>query len=258
MNLSVKIPKKLKPLARWLDRSARQALARRRQPLDGPAAELLEQVQRYFWFHSIDLGDGVVTPGKKSLKVLRAEAEAIFGPLDLRGKSVLDIGAWNGYFSFEAKRRQAHRVLATDHHCWSPEINGRATFDLARAALKLDVESLDLDVPDLVPARVGQFDVVLFLGVFYHLVDPIAALQNLAALTREVAIVETHLDLQAHDRPAMVFYPGTELNDDPTNWWGPNRQCVEALLRLVGFNRVVYEPHPLVGGSRGIFRAYKA
>jgi tRNA (mo5U34)-methyltransferase len=56
----------------------------------------------------------------------------------------------------------------------------------------------------------------------------------------------------------MVFYPGTELNDDPTNWWGPNRQCVEALLRLVGFNRVVYEPHPLVGGSRGIFHAYKA
>ena len=216
------------------------------------------QVERYIWFHSIDLGNGVVTPGNKSPKVLRAEADAIFGPLDLRGKSVLDVGAWNGYFSFEAKRRQAQRVLATDHHCWSPEIQGRAGFDLARRALKLDIESLDIDVPDLVPGRVGQFDVVLFLGVFYHLPDPIRALQNIAALTKEVAVVETHLDLRALDRPAMVFYPGTELNDDPTNWWGPNRQCIDALLRLVGFARVVYEPHPLVGAARGIFHAYKS
>jgi tRNA (mo5U34)-methyltransferase len=257
MILSAKIPKKLKRLARWVDRSARDALARRGRSLDGPSAELLAQVRRYFWFHSIDLGNGVVTPGNKSLKVLRAEADAIFAPLDLRGKSVLDIGAWNGYFSFEAKRRQAQRVLATDHHCWSPEINGRATFELARTALKLDVEGLDIDVPDLNPDRVGQFDVVLFLGVFYHLVDPIRALQNLAAVTRDVAVIETHLDLSATDRPAMVFYPGTELNNDPTNWWGPNRRCVEALLKLVGFERVVHQPHPLVKDARGIFHAYK-
>jgi tRNA (mo5U34)-methyltransferase len=254
---SVKIRPKLKRLVRWLDGAARHALARKGRSLDGPSAELLAQVRRYFWFHSIDLGNGVVTPGNKSLRALRAEADAIFGPLGLRGKSVLDIGAWNGYFSFEAKRRQAERVLATDHHCWSPEINGRATFDLARAALGLEIEGLDIDVPDLVPDRVGQFDVVLFLGVFYHLVDPIRALHNLAALTKEVAVVETHLDLRGLERPAMVFYPGTELNNDPTNWWGPNRQCMEALLRLVGFERVVYQPHPLAKGARGIFHAYK-
>ena len=236
-------------------RRAQRALASR--ALDEPAAKLLAGVQQYFWFHSIDLGNGVITPGNKSLKVLRAEADAIFGNLDLRGRSVLDIGAWNGYFSFEAKRRQAQRVLATDHHCWTPAINGRATFDLARTALKLDVEALDVDVPDLTPDRIGQFDVVLFLGVFYHLVDPIRALQNLAAVTNEVAVVETHLDLGAIDRPAMVFYPGTELNNDPTNWWGPNRQCVEALLKLVGFERVVYQPHPIVKDARGIFHAYK-
>jgi tRNA (mo5U34)-methyltransferase len=254
---SAKIPRKLKRLVRWLDESARQALARRGRSLDGPSAELRAQVQRYFWFHSIDLGNGVVTPGNKSPETLRAEADAIFGPLDLRGKSVLDIGAWNGYFSFEAKRRQAERVLATDHHCWSPGINGRATFDLARTALKLDVEGLDIDVPDLTPDRVGRFDVVLFLGVFYHLVNPIQALQHLAALTNEVAVIETHLDLRVIERPGMVFYPGTELNNDPTNWWGPNRQCVEALLKLVGFERVVYQPHPLMKGARGIFHAYK-
>jgi tRNA (mo5U34)-methyltransferase len=250
----------VKRLLRWREvppSPAAQEQPRNEQPLDGPAAELLARARAYYWFHSINLGNGVVTPGSKSLDLLRAEAEAIFGPLDLRGKSVLDIGAWNGNFSFEAKRRLAARVLATDHHCWTPEVKGRATFDLAKTALNLEIDELDIDVPELTPDRVGQFDVVLFLGVFYHLVDPIQALQNLAALTKEVAVVETHLALDELERPAMVFYPGAELNNDPTNWWGPNRQCMEALLKLVGFGRIVYQPHPIVGGARGIFHAYK-
>jgi tRNA (mo5U34)-methyltransferase len=225
--------------------------------LDGPGAELLARARAYYWFDSIDLGNGVVTPGSKSLDLLRAEADAIFGPVQLRGKSVLDIGAWNGNFSFEAKRRQAARVLATDHHCWTKEVKGRHTFHLAKAALNLEIEELDIDVPELTPDRVGQFDVVLFLGVVYHLVDPIQALRNLATLTKEVAVVESHLDLGNLDRPAMVFYPGAELNNDPTNWWGPNRLCMEALLTLVGFGRIEYQPHPIVGAARGIFHAYK-
>ena len=230
---------------------------RHEPPLEGAARELLERAKAYYWFHSIDLGNGVVTPGSKSVELLRAEANAIFGPLDLRGKSVLDIGAWNGNFSFEAKRRQAGRVLATDHHCWTPDVGGRDTFHLAKEALKLEIDELDIDVPELTPERIGQFDVVLFLGVFYHLVDPIQALKNVAALTRDVAVVESHLDLANVERPAMVFYPGAELNNDPTNWWGPNRLCVEALLRLVGFARIAYQPHPIVGSARGIFHAYK-
>jgi tRNA (mo5U34)-methyltransferase len=238
-------------------KTAKPELPRSEPPLDAPAADLLARAKQYYWFHSIDLGNRVITAGSKSVEVLGAEAEAVFGPLELRGKSVLDIGAWNGYFSFEAKRRLAARVLATDHFCWTPEINGRATFELARAALNLEIEELDIDVPDLTPERIGQFDVTLFLGVFYHLVDPIRALQNLAALTKEVAVIETHLDLHDLEPPAMVFYPGTELGNDPSNWWGPNRRCVEALLKLVGFRRIVYSPHPIVKGGRGIFHAYK-
>ena len=251
----------VKRLLRWREvphsPAAQEQQPRNEQPLDGPAAELLARARAYYWFHSIDLGNAVVTPGSKSLDLLRAEAEAIFRPLDLRGKSVLDIGAWNGNFSFEAKRRLAARVLATDHHCWTQEVKGRATFDLAKAALNLEIEELDIDVPELTPDRVGQFDVVLFLGVFYHLVDPIQALQNLAALTKEVAVVDSQLARAVLERPAMVFYPGAELNNDPTNWWGPNRQCMEALLKLVGFGRIVYQPHPIVGSARGIFHAYK-
>lgn len=222
-------------------------------------SDLRADVEKRFWWHSIDLGNGIVTPGGKSAELLRAEAETVFGPISLTGKSVLDIGAWDGFFSFEAKRRGAKRVLATDHFCWThPRVKAKETFDLARAALKADVEDMTIDVPDLNVARVGEFDVVLFLGVFYHLIDPIKALQDIAPIVRDVLIVETHLDLHDFERPAMVFYPGAELNNDPTNWWGPNRKLIECLLRYVGFTRIDYRPHPTVGHGRGIFHASRA
>lgn len=133
---------------------------------------------------------------------------------------------------------------------------------LAVRASGLDIEAFDqdLDVPqlsfaDLLSyARVPAFDIVLFLGVFYHLMDPLAATRELAAITRETLVLETHLEELSETRPGMIFYPGTELSEDPTNWWGPNRQCVEALLGLYGFNRI---DCAMNGPSRGFFHAHK-
>ena len=214
---------------------------------------LAEKVAQYPWHHSIDLGGGVVTPGGKSPALHTEEVRIIFGPLDLRGRSVLDIGAWNGYYSFEAKRRGARRVLATDHYCWQhPRFKGRETFDLARNALRLDIEALDIDIPDINVERLGEFDVVLFLGVFYHLIDPISALQGIAPLAKEVLVVETHIALQELNYPAMRFYPGAELNNDPSNWWGPNMACIRDLLRTIGFNRVQE-----TFNGRGTFHAWR-
>lgn len=222
-------------------------------------SSLQAKVDQYLWWHSIDLGNGIVTRGGKSADICRAEAEAVFGPLHLENKSVLDVGAWNGYFSFEAKRRGAARVLATDEHCWKdPRFKGKETFDLARTMLGLDVEDLTIDVQETTVSQVGPFDIVLFLGVFYHLIDPIRALQILAPIVRDVLVLETHLDLHALGRPAMVFYPGAELNNDASNWWGPNRELVECLLRYVGFARIDFQAHPTVGEARGIFHAYRA
>src|SRR5258707_14379379 len=134
------------------------ALAARAVRLD-----LKQQIGGYRWFHSIDLGSGVVTPGLKSLAVHRMEAAAFFDSVDLVGRSVLDIRAWNGAYSFEAKRRCASRVLATDSYVWAnPAYRGRETIELARAALGLDVELLNIDIMDISPERVGSFDVVLF------------------------------------------------------------------------------------------------
>ena len=136
-------------------------------------------------------------------------------------------------------------------------MRGREAFELARSALRLDIESEEIDVPDLSVERVGTFDVVLFLGVFYHLFDPIAGLANVAKLAREVLIVETYADALELDRPAMAFYPGAELAGDATNWWGPNPACMVALLKALGFAKVD-AAWSLKIGHRAVFHAWRS
>jgi tRNA (mo5U34)-methyltransferase len=191
------------------------------------------------WYHTIDLGQGVVTRGVDNSPERLARVHL---PSDLSGRSVLDIGAWDGFFSFEAERRQASRVVATDHYAWHGigwgTGQGKAGFQFARTALNSRVEDLDLDVMDLSPERIGSFDVVLFLGVLYHLPNPLLALERVASVTSGLLLLETVVDMVGLSRPAAAFYPDRELNNDPTNWWGPNQAAVQGMLRSVGFDRV--------------------
>ena len=222
------------------------------------SVNLQSRVAEFPWHHSIDLGDGVVTPGGKSLAICNAEACLIFDRVDLSGRTVLDIGAWNGAFSFEAKRRGAARVLATDSYCWShPHVRGRETFEIARSALGAEVDAREIDVADLSTEAVGEFDIVLYLGVFYHRYDAIEALAKAARLAKHALIVETHLELRDVDVPAMAFYPGSELANDPTNWWGPNEHCMKALLLGHGFKDIEMTAHP-AGHNRAIFHAWRS
>jgi tRNA (mo5U34)-methyltransferase len=196
------------------------------------------------WYHSIDLGHGIVTPGYDPSPTRLPKLGL---PEDLTGLTVLDVGAWDGFFSFEAERRGARRVLAVDSFCWSGEGWGtKAGFELARKALRSRVEDKEIDVLELSPDTVGVFDLVLFLGVLYHMRHPLLALERVASVTAGQLILETHVDLLALRRPAMAFYPGEELNDDPTNWWGPNPAAVVSMLRDVGFRTVemVRPPRP--------------
>ena len=226
--------------------------------LQSMEVDLQSRVAEFPWHHSIDLGDGVVTPGGKSLAICNAEACLIFDRIDLSGRTVLDIGAWNGAFSFEAKRRGAARVLATDSYCWShPHVRGRETFEIARAALGAEVDAREIDVADLSTEAVGEFDIVLYLGVFYHRYDAIEALAKVARLAKHALIVETHLELRDVDAPAMAFYPGSELANDPTNWWGPNEHCMKALLLGHCFTDVEITAHP-AGHNRAIFHAWRS
>jgi tRNA (mo5U34)-methyltransferase len=199
-------------------------------------SELREQVAAIRWFHTIELAPGIATPAPE---VTRDRLDLLKLPADLSGKTVLDIGAWDGFFSFEAERRGAARVLAADHFAWHGDTwSSKAGFELARRALRSEVQDADIDVMDISPETVGTFDIVLFLGVLYHVRHPLLALERVASVTSEQLILETHVDLTWLRRPAMAFYPALELDWDPTNWWGPNPAAVEAMLHAVGFRRV--------------------
>jgi tRNA (mo5U34)-methyltransferase len=206
------------------------------------AADVRAEAARVNWFHSIELEPGFVTPGRADT---RAQVPRLHLP-DLRGKTVLDVGAWDGFFSFEAERRGAARVVALDTFSWQERGSGtgKAGFELARRALGSAVEDVDVEVLDIAPETVGgTFDVVLFLGVLYHLRHPLLALERLRSVCNDLLVLETHVDLLGTRRPAAAFYPGTELEDDWTNWWGPNPAAVNGMLAAAGF-RDVRRVHP--------------
>jgi len=189
------------------------------------------------WFHRIDLGQGIITPGDdespKKLGQLRL-------PRTLEGKTFLDIGAWDGFFSFEAERRGASRVLATDSFVWRGNVPKRSKegFLTARSLLGSRVEDMDIDAMDISPERVGMWDVVLFAGVLYHMIHPMLALERAASVTKELLIVETATDLEFVLRPAIAFYPGAELAKDATNWSGVNTKALKEMLHCCGFQEV--------------------
>lgn len=191
------------------------------------------------WYHTIDLGNGVITPGADDTPVRLAR---IGLPASLAGQSVLDIGAWDGFFSFEAERRGASRVVAADYYSWHGvgwgTGDGKAGFRLAKEALSSKVEDADVDVMQLSPGALGTFDLVLFLGVLYHVPDPLGALERVAAVTASQLILETVVDMVGISRPALAFYPNDELNRDPTNWFAPNEAAMVGMLKRVGFAHV--------------------
>jgi tRNA (mo5U34)-methyltransferase len=201
--------------------------------------DLQKRVDALRWYHTIDLGGGVVTKGVDNTPERLSRLRL---PKDLSGRSVLDVGAWDGFFSFEAERRHASRVVASDHYSWHglgwDTGKGKAGFELARATLRSRVEDADVDVMELCPEKVGEFDVVLLLGVLYHLKHPLLALERVASVTKELLILETVVDMVGINRPVAAFYPTRELAGDPTNWWGPNPAAVAGMLASVGFTRV--------------------
>jgi tRNA (mo5U34)-methyltransferase len=224
-----------------------------------------------FWWHSIDLGDGVVSDGRRTAEDLAGEWATLELP-DLRGKTVLDVGAWDGYFSFQAEKQGAARVVALDHYAWSldlagearyrqecrangtapapsesvPELwrpsdlPGKAGFDTAHRALGSSVESVVGDLMTMDLDRLGTFDVVLYLNVLSHMRHPLLALERLARVTRELLVISTDaVAVPGFEHHAFwEFFETDELDGDASNWWAPNRRALAALCRTAGFARV--------------------
>jgi tRNA (mo5U34)-methyltransferase len=217
-------------------------------------AMLLDEAKSLRWDYSIDLGDGVVTQGVNSPDALRDQSGVVFSE-PVAGKSVLDIGCWDGYLSTEAARHGAKSVLATDDFVWRVGLSKRRNAELSAALVAPSVIQIkQIDVMDISPETVGVHDVVIFTGVLYHMRHPLLALERAAGVCSEMLILETQIDATDESRPAMIFYPGTELANDPTNWWGPNIPCVEAMLRDQGFSWIRYTQRPGMP-FRGIFHA---
>jgi tRNA (mo5U34)-methyltransferase len=202
------------------------------------------------WFHDMDLGGVRTAPdhflGDYPASVWRALSPAL--PEDLSGRTVLDLGCNAGFFSLEMKRRGAARVVAAD---FDPRYLAQAR--LAAEVAGLEIELRELSVYDVAALR-ERFDVVLFMGVLYHLRHPLLALDLIRAhVAGDLVVFQSMLRGSEGRFPPAPDYPFSERDvfdhpawpklhfvehryaADETNWWIPNRACVEAMLRSAGF-----------------------
>lgn len=211
-------------------------------------SELAREADKLGWFHSIPLPGGYFTKGHKTIEQLSHEERLWQFPADLSGQSVLDIGCADGYWTILALQRGANHVVSIDE-----KITGGLRFLLDYRPYPIDFRKIDLFSDEFL--KLPSFDFVIFAGVLYHTKNPLDAFARLRAVTRGAALVETHLDHRFGEySPYMVFYEHAECNNDPTNWWGPNSACVEAMLRTAGFLRIertsIYRgPPPFERGS---------
>lgn len=181
------------------------------------------------WWHSFELPDGSLIEGVCDLPGLRHRIAQFPIPNDLRGKRVLDIGAWDGWFSFEMEGRGAE-VMAID-------VFDNPRFREIHSRLSSRVDYRKMDVYDLHPDRTGRFDIVLFFGVLYHLKHPLLALERVCSVCTGLAAVDSFI-LKGEPRPILEFYETAELGGQTDNWVGPSLSCLIAMCRTAGFARV--------------------
>ena len=185
------------------------------------------------WHHDFEILPGLRTNGSYNPTGMWDELQL---PADMSGISLADVGASNGYFSFEARKRGA-RVVAFDFRH-----KDNSGFGLLQYINGMsDIEHHQVNVLDITPKKFGQFDIVLALGLLYHIADPYRALANCAALMRERLLVESYcidclLPGEIAAQPIMRFisdsqrFPMHGHNSDRSNFWGLTSVC---LLRMI-------------------------
>jgi tRNA (mo5U34)-methyltransferase len=222
--------------------------------------ELQQEVVQYPWYHSIDLGGGVVTPGMFDHR----GAEERHGlPSDLTGKRCLDVGTMDGFWAFAMERRGAAEVVAVDiddpasldwpaslRHTIVKTIDETkgARFELVRSSLGSSVDRRLSSVYDLDPAELGSFDFVFCGDMLVHLKDPVSAVERIRSVCRGTAVITNPVKehFPYFRRPLAQFDGIGEFE-----WWVPNRAALERLVRAAGFPKVETGPEFSLAATGG-------
>jgi tRNA (mo5U34)-methyltransferase len=185
---------------------------------------LVKEMHSHNWMHTIDLGNGVVTPGKWPVnsRILMA-----FQEIDFSGKKVLDVGTCNGLWSFEAEKRGASEVYSIDYlthvNYWCSPAFKFAHKVLGSKALYYP----DLNVYDVEQLGINDFDVVIFCGVYYYLKNPLLALSKLRKIMRTGGVIIIEGSIYSDDKDCYATYHYKNiLNHDKSNWWVPSLRCL--------------------------------
>jgi tRNA (mo5U34)-methyltransferase len=232
--------------------------------------ELREEVVRYPWYHTLDLGDGIVTNGMFDHRALEHNYML---PHDLAGRRCLDVGTMDGYWAFAMERRGATEVVALDMEDpdaldWPASIRDRTVktidetkgtrFELARTALGSHVERVLRSAYDL-DTDLGTFDFVFCGDLLVHVKDPMTVIERIRRVCRGSAVICNPVKEQfPYRRRPLAQLDGI----DEFQWWVPNLAGLERMVRAAGFDRIEvgkrFEVRATGGGSwrglRGVVR----
>lgn len=230
-------------------RGLRAAVSRGEAPARAELNETIRQLSP--WYHNVEFAPGFVTnPSTPDYPASRWRVLDEVIPKDLRGKTVLDIGCNSGFFSLEMKKRGASRVVGIDI---MPHLLAQSRF--ASHWFELPLELYELGAYD-VDQLEETFDVVVFIGVLYHLRHPLYALEKIAALCKETMYFQSVVRGNPGDITPADNYPANEtavfddpawpklyfieksFNGDESNWWLATRSCLKAMLRVAGFRGI--------------------
>lgn len=204
------------------------------------ASQLVDEVSTLSWYHRIDLGNGLVTPGRSSASptVIRA-----LDDIDFTGKRVLDVGCWDGLWTFESEKRGAAEVYAIDDVS-QRSFHDTRTFRLAKEILRSNAYYFPETPLERVPELGIKFDIVLFLGVYYHLRDPLRALGLLRNVLNEggIIVIEGPVSYSRRKSFATFLYNDISLRDH-SNWWIPSIRCLEEWVESSFFRKKLIYTH---------------
>ena len=189
-------------------------------------AEVKKSMNSVSWYHSIEINGMMPIDIRTSLQYQMWAAQNI--PDDLSGKSVLDIGCADGFYSFLAESRGAKRVVAVDFMKWDG-------FDVAKKLLDSKVEHKILKVEHLEELK-EKFDVIFFFGVYYHLANPVDALQKIFLKVNDGGNAFLAGHIVDSGESLMCYYDEFEMHpNDDSNWWAASPSCITQIAKRVGF-----------------------